>query len=66
MDNEIYQLEKAIDKIAEIAVGFGLDFFPMRFEICPADVLYTFGAYGMPTRFTHWSFGNPKLLNEVN
>ncbi len=29
----------------------------MRYEICPADILYTFGAYGMPTRFTHWSFG---------
>jgi len=29
----------------------------MRFEICPADIIYTFGAYGMPTRFSHWSFG---------
>src|SRR5699024_4254105 len=27
------------------------------YEICPADIIYTFGAYGMPTRFTHWSFG---------
>nr|WP_144034766.1 SpoVR family protein [Sporosarcina sp. P18a] len=47
----------AIDEITEIASGFGLDFYPMRYEICPADILYTFGAYGMPTRFTHWSFG---------
>lgn len=51
------QLEKAIDEITEIAKGFGLDFFPMRYEICPADIIYTFGAYGMPTRFSHWSFG---------
>src|SRR5690625_4482515 len=29
----------------------------MRYEICPADIIYAFGAYGMPTRFTHWSFG---------
>src|SRR5690625_4758433 len=29
----------------------------MRYEICPAEIIYTFGAYGMPTRFTHWSFG---------
>lgn len=29
----------------------------MRYEICPADIIYTFGAYGMPTRFSHWSFG---------
>src|SRR5699024_6707721 len=47
----------AIDEIPEIASGMGLDFYPMRYEICPADIIYTFGAYGMPTRFTHWSFG---------
>jgi len=50
-------LYRAIDEITEIASGFGLDFYPMRYEICPADIIYTFGAYGMPTRFTHWSFG---------
>lgn len=51
------ELERAIHEITEIAEGFGLDFFPMRYEICPADIIYTFGAYGMPTRFSHWSFG---------
>ncbi|MFE7061640.1 SpoVR family protein [Sutcliffiella sp. NPDC057660] len=50
-------LFRAIDEITEIAKGFGLDFYPMRYEICPADIIYTFGAYGMPTRFSHWSFG---------
>ncbi|XEC96409.1 SpoVR family protein [Paenibacillus tarimensis] len=55
--DEIRQLEKAIDEITEIASGFGLDFYPMRYEICPSDIIYTFGAYGMPTRFSHWSFG---------
>lgn len=50
-------LEYAIDEITEIAKGFGLDFYPMRYEICPSDIIYTFGAYGMPTRFSHWSFG---------
>lgn len=51
------QLERAIDEITEIAEGFGLDFYPMRYEICPPEIIYTFGAYGMPTRFSHWSFG---------
>jgi stage V sporulation protein R len=54
---EIQQLEQAIEEITDIAKNFGLDFYPMRYEICPADIIYTFGAYGMPTRFTHWSFG---------
>lgn len=51
------QLERAIDDITEIAKGFGLDFYPMRYEICPAHIIYQFGAYGMPTRYSHWSFG---------
>ncbi|WP_432359972.1 SpoVR family protein [Sporosarcina sp. UB5] len=50
-------LRYAVEEITEIAKGFGLDFYPMRYEICPADIIYTFGAYGMPTRFSHWSFG---------
>jgi stage V sporulation protein R len=56
-EEERKALERAIDEITEIASGFGLDFYPMRYEICPADIIYTFGAYGMPTRFSHWSFG---------
>lgn len=51
------ELEYAIDEITEIANGFGLDYFDMRYEICPAEIIYTFGSYGMPTRFSHWSFG---------
>lgn len=54
---EYKALHRAIDEITDIAKGFGLDYYPMRYEICPADIIYTFGAYGMPTRFTHWSFG---------
>lgn len=51
------QLEESIEQMMVIAKREGLDFYPMRFEVCPADVIYTFGAYGMPTRFSHWSFG---------
>src|SRR5690625_4891005 len=57
MVNEVRELEKSIAEITEIAQSFGLDFFPMRYEICPAHIIYQFGAYGMPTRYNHWSFG---------
>lgn len=57
MNDQYRQLERAIHDITHIATQLGLDFFPMRYEICPADIIYTFGAYGMPTRFSHWSFG---------
>ena len=55
--DDMKQLERSIAEITEVAKGFGLDFYEMRYEICPADIIYTFGAYGMPTRFNHWSFG---------
>jgi stage V sporulation protein R len=56
-EQELHALEAAIDQIVARAREFGLDFFPMRYELCPADIIYTFGAYAMPTRFSHWSFG---------
>jgi stage V sporulation protein R len=62
-EKEREELERAISEITEIAEGFGLDFYPMRYEICPSDIIYTFGAYGMPTRFSHWSFG--KTFNRM-
>ncbi len=61
--SDIKALEYAIDEITEIANGLGLDYYPMRYEICPAEIIYTFGAYGMPTRFSHWSFG--KTFNKM-
>ena len=35
----------------------GLDPFPVHFEMVPADIMYEFGAYGLPGRFHHWSHG---------
>lgn len=60
---DLKQLEDAIAEITEVATSMGLDFYPMRYEICPSDIIYTFGAYGMPTRFSHWSFG--KTFNKM-
>lgn len=69
-NDERKELERSIDEITEIAKGFNLDFYPMRYEICPSDIIYTFGAYGMPTRFSHWSFGKSfyrmKLQYDLN
>lgn len=53
-------LEKSIGKINDIAKNFNLSFYDMYFEICPAEIIYTFGAYGMPTRYSHWTFGKGK------
>src|SRR3954454_3143620 len=54
---ETRQLEKAIGEIWEIAERMGLDPYPVHFEMVPATIMYEFGAYGLPGRFSHWTHG---------
>src|SRR5215217_504401 len=54
---ETRQLEKAIGEIWEIAGRMGLDPYPVHFEMVPATIMYEFGAYGLPGRFSHWTHG---------
>jgi stage V sporulation protein R len=58
IDKEVKELEEAIDQIWEIATKkFGLDPFPVHFEIVPATVMYEIGSYALPGRYSHWTFG---------
>jgi stage V sporulation protein R len=50
-------LESGIERIWEIARREGLDPYPTNFELVPASIMYEFGAYGLPGRFSHWSHG---------
>ena len=50
-------LEKRIQAVWDVGKGFGLDPFPVHFEVVPASIMYEFGAYGLPGRFSHWTHG---------
>lgn len=54
---EMKELEKAIEQIWDIARRLGLDPFPTHFEMVPASIMYEFGAYGLPGRYSHWTHG---------
>jgi stage V sporulation protein R len=54
---EIAALEQATERIWEVAQRLGLDPFPTHFDIVPAAIMYEFGAYGLPGRFSHWTHG---------
>ena len=56
-DKEVNELEKALAQIWEIAIRFGLDPFPTKFEVVPATVMYEIGSYALPGRYSHWTFG---------
>ncbi len=51
------ELEKWIEIITEKAAEYGLDFYPTHFEVVPDHVIYELGSYGLPARFSHWTFG---------
>ncbi len=56
-DAAIAQLESWIERIWDKAIEFGLEPFPTHFEVVPASIMYEFGSYGLPGRFSHWTHG---------
>jgi stage V sporulation protein R len=53
----VEELQEACARIWDVAWGMGLRPFPMHYEIVPSTILYEFGAYGLPGRFSHWTHG---------
>ena len=46
------------DKICKIAKNFGLDWYPINYEICDYYEMIGHMAYhGMPSHYNHWSYG---------
>jgi stage V sporulation protein R len=51
-------LEQARQEIEQIAREYGLDFFPIIYEVLDYRTLYEVAAFGgFPTRYPHWRFG---------
>ncbi|MCP4360221.1 MAG: SpoVR family protein, partial [Chloroflexi bacterium] len=52
------ELHKAWKEIEAFAQGYGLDFFPIIFEVLDYKTLYEVAALGgFPVRYPHWRFG---------
>jgi stage V sporulation protein R len=56
-DPDLDLLSESIEDIWDVAQGMGLRPFPTHFEVVPPQIMYEFGAYGMPGRFSHWTHG---------
>ena len=46
-----------LERLEELARGFGLDYFPVRFQSVPPSFMTEVAVYGLPVRMPHWSFG---------
>lgn len=52
------ELLRIRDEIHAYAIEFGLDFYPVRFEVCDYDTINILAAQGgFPSRYPHWRFG---------
>ncbi len=53
------ELLAAKKQIRERAISYGLDFFPVIFEMCDWEQMNQIAAYGgFPQRYPHWKFGS--------
>jgi stage V sporulation protein R len=58
MTFEVQTLEKWDSQIRELVGRYRLNCYPQEFEICDHNEMLGYMAYsGMPSRYSHWSFG---------
>ena len=61
--------EERLEDLERLARSFGLDFFPVVFEVLTESAMINVCAYGLPTRARHWSHGrsfdHQKLYGEM-
>ena len=58
MDWSFKELEDWDNKICDLAMKRGLDWFPITYEVCDYFSMIGHMSYhGMPTHYGHWSYG---------
>jgi len=50
-------MKERFDEIERLAVAAGLKPFDVQFFEVPTSFIYEVASYGLPTRYSHWSFG---------
>ncbi len=57
MTDERQLLESISQQFDSLAKNFGLDYYPINFEIVPESFMNEIAVYGLPVRMPHWSYG---------
>jgi len=57
MVNKVSNLSENVSRLETLARRYGLDFYPVDFEMTPASFMLEISVYGLPVRMPHWSFG---------
>ncbi len=56
-DDDRQALTGYAERIEALAQQFGLDYYPVDFEVVPNNFMTEISVYGLPVRMPHWSFG---------
>ncbi|HYW93007.1 MAG TPA: SpoVR family protein [Gammaproteobacteria bacterium] len=51
------QLSQYAPRLEAMARDYGLDYYPVDFELVPNTFMMEVAVYGLPVRMPHWSFG---------
>lgn len=51
------EIQQEVWTIKDRAQAMGLDFYPVEFEVISRQQMIEFGAYVLPSRYSHWTFG---------
>ena len=51
------ELKKRFDELERLAYGAGLKPYDIHYFEVPADIINQVASYGLPVRYSHWSFG---------
>jgi stage V sporulation protein R len=52
------ELQKWDNKLGKMAKSYGLDWYPIIYEVCDFyDMIGNISYTGMPSHYQHWSFG---------
>jgi stage V sporulation protein R len=55
--NDQQLLSSYAERIESLAQSYGLDYYPVDFEVVPSNFMTEISVYGLPVRMPHWSFG---------
>lgn len=44
-------------RLEALGLELGMDFYPVNFDLVPANFMVEIAVYGLPVRMRHWSFG---------
>jgi len=64
-ENELNELKQWADLTLNRAMELGLDPGNVSFDLAPPHIIYELAGYGLPNRYSHWTFGRNYYIEKT-